>query len=164
MKTSVYIKVGIAIITILLMTGTACRPLKETSFDLVLEISTTKAKFTSSGSIEIEAKLTNRTKQEVTVLNFVALENYPYYFDIIDKEGKQIRFMGPEITLDYEDSFFTTLLPGENKLEKVILNFDSDGKKLYDFAAPGQYTITGFYRAVIQNTTIKSNTITIILE
>jgi hypothetical protein len=96
-------------------------------------------------------------------VNKIALEGWPAHFNIIDDQGRRIRFIGPEVRLHIGNGDFTTLPPGGSLVLEVDLTRDVErGILHYQLLRPGTYQVTmvyeGFFRDVPGTL---SNTLTI---
>mgnify|MGYP005845809943 CR=1 FL=1 len=132
---------------------------------LTLQVSVTKGTFDLKEPIDVKITLLNQTGQPLRVLKLFLLEDYPVRFDILDEQGKKVRFVGPELKLKISEQDFVTLQPGQ-VLEKVInLRFDVErGVPLYDLSMPGRYRVTAVYSPLFRLPEVQSNTIEIVLR
>jgi len=98
---------------------------------------------------EIPVTVTHRnvSTQSIRVLDQIALEGYPLWFEIVrDGATERVPFGGSRAKrgIDY-DADFVTLQPEESLNTVVTLLRDDLGKSRYNLIASGDYQVTAYY-------------------
>ena len=131
---------------------------------LTLTITPSLQSIGESEPVVVNLQLASDDGQPVQVLDTTILEHYPYSFSITDGGGTEVPFLGPDLSINYFDSMFTTLSRGESVSHQIDLRTDALGEKLYDFSKPGIYTIRATYRSPGDRYRIPSNTISLTIR
>ncbi len=126
---------------------------------LSLTIDTDKNRYNNKEMINLNIILENVSSRTLSILQHTALMHYPFNAELKNPDGSVQRFLGSEIALDYEDSMFVALAPGDRYKERINLGVDDENEIIFDFSKDGTYTLQLSYRGPMDRLDIQSNSI-----
>lgn len=129
--------------------------------DLELRIEPERPSWTLGEDITVGLELVNRGWRRETVARHVALEDYPYRFEIVGPDGRQVRFLGPELSVNYTVQDLVELARGDTHRERIDIVGRLPDEVGYDITNPGRYTVTAVHRRRYEDEEIRSNTVTL---
>ena len=129
---------------------------------LSLNIKSDRNNYTVNDKIELQVSLENISNHTFNILLHTVVEHYPFNIEVTAEDGSHLRFLGAEITLDYEDFMFHDLASGETYKTRLSLDEDDENEIIFDFK-PGAYQIQLSYRDPKTRLVIDSNRLDIII-
>ena len=151
-KTYRYLKIFCLLCSLILI---GCEPVKPLS----LSIDTDKNNYRPNEQISLNVVLKNNSYQPINILRHIALEHYPFNIEVTISDGRALKFLGSEISLDYEDSMFSEIASGDSYTTHLNISLDDENEMLFDFTKAGTYTIQLSYRSPHDRLIVDSNEI-----